>query len=57
MIFLSFVMSPFSVSDDPLVTLDEVIEAHKELEAEAEALLGGANADVCTYPEVTFVSY
>ncbi|VBB32224.1 unnamed protein product [Acanthocheilonema viteae] len=39
------------IPDDPLVTLSEVIEAHEELEAEAEALLGGANANVCTYPE------
>ncbi|VDO33206.1 unnamed protein product [Brugia timori] len=42
------------IPDDPLVTLSEVIEAHEELEAEAEALLGGANANVCTYPEVIF---
>ncbi|KAM3720904.1 putative E3 ubiquitin-protein ligase [Dirofilaria immitis] len=39
------------IPGDPLVTLNEVIEAHEELEAEAEALLGGANANVCTYPE------
>ncbi|VDO48707.1 unnamed protein product [Onchocerca flexuosa] len=42
------------IPNDPLVTLNEVIEAHEELEAEAEALLGGANANVCTYPEVIF---
>lgn len=39
------------VPDDPLVTLNDVIHAHEELEAEAKALLGGSSADVCTYPE------
>lgn len=44
----------FREPNDPLVTLSDVIEAHEELEAEAEALLGGANANVCTYAEVIF---
>ncbi|VDN05142.1 unnamed protein product [Thelazia callipaeda] len=46
-----FTLHYFSVTNDVLVTLNEVIEAHEELEAEAEAVLGGANDDVCTYVE------
>ncbi|MFH4984110.1 hypothetical protein AB6A40_010819 [Gnathostoma spinigerum] len=38
-------------SEGPLITLDEFIEDQIKLEAEAEALLGGSDDMVCTYPE------
>ena len=42
--------------DDAVMTLGEVVEEQERLNADAEALLGGQDHTVCTYPEVCFVA-